>query len=308
MIAGAVSNMPYKLEKTIKLLEYLEEHKAWVKSCELCSYLDIDRRSLIRHIKEIQTAFSPFLIIESGKNGYRLDKNDFMDSVRQREDCENLAAILFTPLGGLVKPKRPYKERTLALIRDLIDIRGAAPYEILHPIFRAMKEGQYLCIEYQSIDGINKHECVPFKIFLDFSILYIILYDRDRGHLILMAVSKILSINLMPEKLEEVKCKELKDYINSAWGKMIRHDEKLISEVRFWVNESILYHFIKYPLHESQKIEVIDGERYITMRIHHPVEFIRWSLRFGQGIKIISPDEVIQEIKNYLNFMNNYYE
>lgn len=297
-----------KLENMIHIIQHLNHH-LWVPKKELALNLNIHERTLLRHIEEIRQAFSPYEIIESSRKGYKLaDHNDFFEIMKRQEDYENMAAVLSTPLRSVIHTKKEYPSVFMERINNIIDVRQAAPGDILQVLFIAMKENRYLKMEYKSHQEVKEHHCVPLKLYLDNAMLYLNVYDDDYGHMITMSLSRIQSVTLAPSGISTEEASNLRKYLNSAWGKMLRHDQKAITQVTFEVDDITLVFFEKLPMHSSQTITHPHGTHVVTLNIHHPTEFTRYCLRFGPGVRIISPEEVLLEMKNYLHEMQTFYE
>jgi predicted DNA-binding transcriptional regulator YafY len=192
-------------------------------------------------------------------------------------------------------------------MKDAVQIRSSVNKEDLQHIFKAMRDGLYVIIRYNSSGVAKEHRCVPIRIYLDFSILYLNVYDEEKGHLITMAMTKIESVNLTRDKALSSLMDELREYLASAWGKMLRHDKKMISDAVFEADNFILPHFVNNPMHESQKIKREGGKNIVSLKTHHPVEFVRWSLRYGEDITVIGGEEVMTEMKRYIEMLNNKY-
>lgn len=299
--------MSLKLDNLIRLFDYLSPY-TWRTAEQVAGELEVDRRTVFRYMREIEMAFSPVPIVESSRDGYRLCRNDFLDVMQSRDDYAGLAAVMSTPLGSLVQPEHPLPERFLTSIREMVETRETSSAKILRPIFEAMRTGCFLELSYRAKSEAKAHRCVPVKFFLRSGIPYIVSFDEDYCHLIVLAADKIERAAKSRKFLPVSELKELRTYVNGAWGLMIRHKERLVTEVEFEANASVATYFEKAPLHASQKLIAKPGCATFRLRVHNEGEFVRYLLRFGQAVRIISPSSAISELTGFLATMREFYE
>lgn len=330
--------MSLKLDNLIRLFDFLSPH-AWRTAEQVADELEVDRRTVFRYMREIELAFSPVPIVESSRDGYRLCRNDFLDIMRSRDDYAGLAAVMSTPLGELVQPERPMPERFLVTIRDMVETRTTLGASIIRPVFEAMRTGAYLELSYRSRTEAKLHRCVPVKFFLRTGIPYIVCFDEGYGHLIVLAADKIERAAKSKKTMPPAELKELRAYVNGAWGLMIRHKERQTCEVEFQAAPAVAAYFDKAPLHASQRRvdaqagEVNsdsgpdgsgtgaaagavsggarasgDGRATFTLTVHNEGEFVRFLLRFGRAVRIVSPRSSIAELQTFLSSMMEFYE
>ncbi len=299
--------MSLKLDNLIRLFDYLSPY-TWRTADQVAGELEVDRRTVFRYMREIELAFSPVPIVESSRDGYRLCRNDFLDVMQSRDDYAGLAAVMSTPLGSLVQPEHPLPERFIASIREMVETRASLSSKIIRPIFEAMRTGCFLELSYRAKTEAKAHRCVPVKFFLRSGIPYIVSFDEEYGHLIVLAADKIERAAKSRKILPEAELKELRAYVNGAWGLMVRHKERLVSEVEFQANASVAAYFEKAPLHASQKRIGEPGCATFRLKVHNEGEFVRYLLRFGQAVRIVSPVSAIQELTGFLATMREFYE
>jgi len=301
------ADMSLKLDNLIRLFDFLSPY-AWRTADQVADELEVDRRTIFRYMREIEMAFSPVPIVESSRDGYRLCRNDFLDIMRSRDDYAGLAAVMSTPLGELVQPERPMPERFLATVRDMVETRTTLGAGIIRPVFESMRTGAYLELSYRSRTEAKLHRCVPVKFFLRTGIPYIVCYDEGYGHLIVLAADKIERVAKSKKAMPPSELKELRAYVNGAWGLMIRHKERLVSEVEFQATPAVAAYFEKAPLHASQSRVGGDGTAAFRLTVHNEGEFVRFLLRFGRAVRIVSPAGAIGELRTFLASMMEFYE
>jgi predicted DNA-binding transcriptional regulator YafY len=324
--------MSLKLDNLIRLFDFLGPN-LWRTAEQVADELEVDRRTVFRYMREIELAFSPVPVIESSREGYRLCKNDFLDLMQSRDDYAGLAAVMSTPLGSLVQPEHPLPARFVAAIQEIIETRATLAEKILRPLFEAMRTGCYLELSYRAKEEAKLHRCVPVKFFLRTGIPYVVCYDEAYGHLIVLAADKIERASRSRKILPPAELKELRTYVNSAWGLMIRHKEGLVSEIEFQATPAVAAYFEKAPLHKSQRSVAAqgggtpsvdstdgnphsvgtsggnaDGRATFRLTVHNEGEFIRYLLRFGKAVRIVSPRSAVSELSAFLSSMMEFYE
>jgi predicted DNA-binding transcriptional regulator YafY len=295
-----------KLDNLITLFEFLGEDR-WKSAEAVAQELEVDRRTVMRYMREIERAFDPFPIVESCREGYRLCKNDFLETLQRRDDYAGLAAVMSTPLGSLVRPNRPLPETLEVSVREIVETRSTLSHKQARPLLEAMRTGAYLKLSYRATTTLKEHVCAPIKLSIDSGIPYVACFDEHHGHLICLAAGKIEQISKAGRKLAPPQLAELRSYVNSAWGRMIQHKEGIREEVSFLANPSVARYFTVAALHKSQRVKPQDKGVLITLTVHNLKEFVRYLLRYGQAVRIISPQAAIDELLRFVDSMKSFY-
>ena len=321
--------MSLKLDNLIKLFDFLGP-TVWRTAEQVADELEVDRRTVFRYMREVEMAFSPVPVIESSRDGYRLCRNDFLEIMQSRDDYAGLAAVMSTPFGALVQPGHVLPQRFVGAIQEIVETRATLPAGILRPLFEAMRSGAYVDLSYRATEEAKPHRCVPVKFFLRTGIPYVVCYDEAYGHLIVLAADKIERAARSKKSMAPAELKELRAYVNGAWGLMIRHKERQKSEVEFQATKAVAAYFEKAPLHASQRrVDAAgpagarhggdgvderegkeDGGGRATFRltVHNEGEFVRYLLRFGRAVRIVSPASAIAELRSFMASMMEFYE
>jgi predicted DNA-binding transcriptional regulator YafY len=170
-----------------------------------------------------------------------------------------------------------------------------------------MRTGNFLELGYHSTSVSKTHFCVPVKFFIRSSIPYIVAFDEERGHLIVLGADKIERAAKSRKSLPQATVQELRDYVNSAWGMMIQHREAKRIEVEFEANASVAPYFETTRLHSSQTMAERRGKHVFRLLVHNEKEFGRYLLRFGRAVRILSPESAIGELTGFLSEMEAFY-
>ena len=298
--------MSLKLDNLVALFDYLSPWQCRSVD-QVALKLGVDRRTVFRYMDEIELAFDPVPIIERSREGYRLCQSDFLDVMQARDDYAGLAAVMSSPLGALVKGTKPMPDKLLKGVREMVDTRAALDAKLVRPLFEAMRTGNFLELGYHSASVSKTHLCVPVKFFIRSSIPYIVAFDEERGHLIVLGADKIERAVKSRKSLPQATVQELRDYVNSAWGMMIQHSEAKRTEVEFEANASVAPYFETTRLHSSQTMTERRGKHVFRLLVHSEKEFGRYLLRFGRAVRILSPESAIGELTAFLSEMEAFY-
>lgn len=299
-----------KFDRVYEMIALLSERKEYMTARQIAELLSVSTRSVHRYADQIDSLLGVGMpLLERGPSGYRISTLNLVDVVMDHENLRSLSAIKATPLGALIKTRRlKVPDPLLHSLGSLIELKGRIHDDHFRSIFQALSDGKFLRIEYQSKDKIKEHHCVPIKLFFDYSLLYLTVFDEGYDHLIALGASKIKSVRPSNQRLSEEDMRHFREYVNSAWGKMLRHQSAKISRAIFKVDKSIIAYFRKNPMHQSQSIEELANGYYrISLDIHNPVEFVRFALRFGEHLTISGDESVLAETRGFLRQMLDQY-
>lgn len=299
-----------KVARTFELLLALGT-KGMSRS-DIAGLLECDERTVYRYVKDINRA-SPDgepLIRQAGGRYSLARSTELVEIIGGSYDERAAAAIASTPLGGLLDKNHGVPARVLEKVRAFIDVsRGNAPDPLLHDLFESLVRGTWISFDYPSEDSLKRHRCVPIRLYLDPVQIYLVAWDEEHDHLVCLATSKISDFRKEDgPPLAASAILELGNYCRSAWGKMIRHDEGRIAEARFEALPGIAPYFERNKLRLDQREEKRpDGSIVITLNVHNPVEFTRFMLRFGEGVRVLGDGEILGEMRDFTRAMARLY-
>ncbi len=301
--------MANRIDRIFEIIRLLGERGEVMTAGNIADAVGISLRNVMRDLNEIDTMFG-FPVLERSHQGYSMAPLNELGIISQREQSAGMGVIQSTPLGALLKPGQDLMNPELSEnMKSMVELKGGLPEEQFRRIFTALTQGKYLKIVYKSSDREKTHYCVPVKIFFDREQLYISVYDRDYGHIILLGAGKIRSVHDTKDVLDRAALAKYRAYVNSAWGKMCRHDLKKKAHASFTVDQTIVTYFHRNPIHESQTIIEESLAKYrVEVDVHNPIEFVRWILRFGEHVKVRGDAEVLQEMRDYLSMMLREYQ
>ncbi len=292
-----------KYERLFQVFDLLSETR-WTLAAQLAQSLDISERTLFRYMTDLMNAFPDFPVIESGQEGYRLVKSDLVRILKDQDDYLVLSAVHSTPLGHLLDDSR-FSQSLLSRIYDRLEVRRAIDPDILHPLFDSLVRGYILDILYAGREGEVALTVSALRMAYQSNIPYLVVLDRQDDTVKTLGINKILQARLTGEKAGAEELDSAMTVVNRAWGIMVGRKPV---RVTFTVDRDILQYFIQSPMHTSQVVEQGPGAPRISLDIHHTTEFIRYILRFGTHIHILSPDFVIEEMFRFFQKMQEFYQ
>lgn len=123
-----------------------------------------------------------------------------------------------------------------------------------------------------------------------------------------LALDRIISIEVL-EKEEYIESViDWNDYFEDIIG-VTKYDNVALTKIQIWIHPSTAPYIETKPLHGSQKKISIDKTGLIVeVEIIPNYEFYHTILYYGDKVKVMSPDFVVDEIKNELKkMMENYH-
>jgi len=181
----------------------------------------------------------------------------------------------------------------------------------LPKIVESMMNGKYgLDVEYfKQKEGVTKRVLSPYIIKQYASSWYLVAYDHFTDQTEKTKVFKLSRI----VKIEESNSKFIHDpdfsvenYFKYTIGILHSHAEKPIKTKIQVISDNYFETWKDSPLHPSQLI-IDDMSRIIEIETYKTSELYSLLLRYGSSIKVISPKEVINEIKKKLTAVAKHY-
>ena len=151
------------------------------------------------------------------------------------------------------------------------------------------------------------YEVSPFAMTWDDENYYMVAYDSEAGHIKHYRVDKMEKITLLDEERDGQEAYEVLDmavYARKTFGMFT--GEEINVQLRF---ENHLVGAVLDRLGRDVLL-IPDGEDHFTVRTQVIVspQFFAWICGFGTAVKVIGPDEVVQQIAEYVKSIANQYE
>lgn len=180
----------------------------------------------------------------------------------------------------------------------------------LNPLYNHIARRETIKIEYQSFSARKPYAYTVFPHLLkEYRNRWFLFCTNTKGMLYNFALDRILSIQA--ETGTPYKSNPDFDpdtYFNdligvTKWGNA--------TEITFWASREQALYIATKPIHPSQKIiqdKTKDGSKVFSVIVEPNWEFFSLMLGFGPGVRILSPNSVVREIKRKIKKAAEQYE
>ena len=146
----------------------------------------------------------------------------------------------------------------------------------------------------------------PWVLFWDNEYYYLIAYDPYEEKIKHYRVDKMLKIALVDEKRngkEEFKKLDITRYTKSLFGMFGGEETKVTLEA-----ENSLVNVIIDRFGKDITIKPVDEDHFQTVvNVSVSSQFLGWIMALGDRIKIVGPDEVVEQMKSEISRLMNQY-
>ena len=272
-----------------------EINERWLRT-EMSEGIPYSRTTFRRHREEVEEMFG--IIIDcDNENRYFIDDPSLMsnDSV-PRWMLSTLA------VSNIVSEARGLHDRIL-----LESIPSES--EHLQIVIEAMRNSHRISITYRRYgdEKPSVWRVEPYCIKL-FRRRWYLLGRFENGGFITLSFDRMLEISVTDETFKMERNFDAQTYFSDYFGVMT--DDSLPIEriiLRAYGNEP--YYLRDLPLHPSQR-EVGTGENFTDFEVclHPTRDFLAYILSRGGWVQVISPDNIVLEIKQMLNATEEKYK
>ncbi|MBR5719391.1 MAG: WYL domain-containing protein [Bacteroidales bacterium] len=272
-----------------------EINERWLRT-EMSEGIPYSRTTFRRHREEVEEMFG--IIIDcDNENRYFIDDPSLMsnDSV-PRWMLSTLA------VSNIVSEARGLHDRIL-----LESIPSES--EHLQIVIEAMRNSHRISITYRRYgdEKPSVWRVEPYCIKL-FRRRWYLLGRFENGGFITLSFDRMLEISVTDETFKMDRNFDAQTYFSDYFGVMT--DDSLPIEriiLRAYGNEP--YYLRDLPLHPSQR-EVGTGENFTDFEVclHPTRDFLAYILSRGGWVQVISPDNIVLEIKQMLNATEEKYK
>lgn len=179
------------------------------------------------------------------------------------------------------------------------DLKGL---RFLNPLYNYIAQRQTIKVKYKSFTAQQPHPYVVFPHLLkEYRNRWFLFCTNTKGKLFNFALDRIMSI----EAASDVPYRDNTDFDQEAYFANIVGVTRLGKPMRikFWASKEQAGYIATKPLHSSQRIvgkKAEDGSMMFTVFVEPNWEFFSLMLGFGPGMRIISPQSVVKEMKRKL--------
>ena len=180
--------------------------------------------------------------------------------------------------------------------------------EHLDPLIQAIRDKQKVCFTYQKFKGGNEKERLldPYLLKEYRNRWYVTGYDTEKENIITYALDRIKNLEVKFQTFETDKNFNPERYFEYAIG--ITTSNKNPELIKLSLSPTEGKYLKSQPLHHSQKvISDTENECIIQLYVVITYELINQILSLGEGVKVIEPPILVDQIKNSLNNSLNKY-
>lgn len=181
--------------------------------------------------------------------------------------------------------------------------------EFLSPLLSAIKKSYIVYFDYESfVSGNRKRRKVTPLLLKEYrNRWYLISNDMVKDKIITYGLDRMGNLDLTDQEGEKPKSFNPDLYFKHSIGITARDNVKP-QEIKFKTKTVASKYIDSQPFHESQKIvESSDEFTIFSLFIQVSEELIRGFLSFGGELEVISPDSLINELRDRVKEMNNLY-
>lgn len=190
--------------------------------------------------------------------------------------------------------KEIFTELPLILTEKSPPLKGS---ELILKIIQALKLEKQITFEYQKFGDKTRERVIsPYLLKEDRHMWYVVGYYEERGRIITFAVDRMAKVRIVDKPIIKTKFNPL-EYFKHSFGITVPDGEPIEIVLLFTQQQG---NYIKaLPIHESQKI-ISDDKKGLTIsvKVKPSYEFYSKILSYGDDVKILEPQCVIDYLQN----------
>ena len=228
---------------------------------------------------------------------------------------ESKTNALIKKLEQLVSKYEAMKLQRQVFVSGRIKTKNESIYYSVDAIHHAISENKKIRFQYFQWNVKKEMELrhngawyhiSPWGLSWDDENYYLVGYDSDGGKIKHYRVDKMLHIQMTDEKREGKECfkkLDMADYARKSFGMYGGKEQKVKLRVANDLAGVIIDRFGKNVM------MIPEDEAHFTVNVdvHVSKQFLGWIISLGEGVKIISPDEVVDQMKKEIERLARQY-
>lgn len=228
---------------------------------------------------------------------------------------ESKTNALIKKLEQLVSKYEAMKLQRQVFVSGRIKTMNESIYYSVDAIHHAISENKKIRFQYFQWNVKKEMELrhngawyhiSPWGLSWDDENYYLVGYDSDGGKIKHYRVDKMLHIQMTDEKREGKECfkkLDMADYARKSFGMYGGKEQKVKLRVANDLAGVIIDRFGKNVM------MIPEDEAHFTVNVdvHVSKQFLGWIISLGEGVKIISPDEVVDQMKKEIERLARQY-
>jgi predicted DNA-binding transcriptional regulator YafY len=221
---------------------------------------------------------------------------------------EDLDATLGKLKAALPAKTLNHYERILQVFETLP--KPLHRYARLTPLLRDLRKALLLQLTIQlkyrkpGVQNIQAYRVDPYALVLYQHALYLVGYSHAANEERTFAVARMQSIGLTAERFSLPTGYSIRKRFGHLFG-LVEDDAH---EIVLYVDKSISHLFQEAQWHPTQQVTPLkDGRVEVRFTAGGLEEISWWILSYGEGVVVVSPDELVQQVKTHLqNALKHY--
>ena len=324
-------NQKFKLYRLAEIMLERTDEEHYLTMPEIISALEeyditADRKSIYNDLRDLEK-FDISVDGEKFKNKYRYHVVDrpfelpelklLVDSIQSsRFITERKSNALIKKLEKFLSKYDAYKLQRQVYVSGRVKTMNESIYYTVDAIHTAITENRKIKFQYYQWntkkemalrhDGAFYH-ISPWGLSWDNENYYMIGFDSDAGVVKHYRVDKMLRLQMTSEEREgkeALKDLNMADYANKSFGMFGGKEET----VTLLVNNSLAGVIIDRFGKDIIFVPEDENNFKVNVKVQVSPQFFGWVISIGKGMKIVSPDNVVDKMKDEIERLRNQYK
>ena len=288
--------------------------------------VNADRKTIYQDIDELKRFGFDILTSQDDRNYYYyLGSRDFeiaelkllVDAVQSSKFIsENKSRSLIKKIESLASDHQGIQLHRQVLIAGRVKTMNESIYYNVDKLHAAINSDKQIRFRYYDwnlekrlqarYDGMW-YQRSPWALMWDDEMYYLVVYDAKHENITHYRVDKIKEIEILDEDREGKEAFEdfnLADYTKSLFGMYAGEETKVTLEGENYMVGVLIDRFGK----DIIIVPVDDNHFQTTVTVAVSSHFLGWIISLGGGIRIVSPDSVVDQMKNMIRELNKQYD
>lgn len=296
-----------------------------LKVSELAEQLETTPRNIIEYKKELETAGFYIISIPGRYGGYKLVKETLFPTVKLTEkekdslnECINYinkkhdfipkedALSAFGKIMSNINTPQS-NEQMIVVDKYQLSMNDKSISDRYNFIDSAIKQKRAIEIEYDSLKSGKKiYKLHPYKLFIYNNSWFFLAWNTDPevGEVWYFKINRIINYKMLNEKFRVLRGFNPSKYFDEFGLKNNGEYEHIE-----FIAKNIRARLVKERVYGKNQIneDLPDGSVKVSLDMQNKSSIISFALSFGKDIQILSPQWVIDELKNYGDYIKEIY-